>query len=298
MLRSDLRGFEAHSTPFTIGDLDPAKTFVHVLDDTSLAIVLGTLDTIADLTNYLRKKEELFRSKTAIFAAGEEELLAVFLKNVGPDGEHAFAFPPDKTGIALFEGLWTSFLASPQRRRQVEADRISYMWDALVEQFNKHTLAGTQYRVSEGGAQSTERIVRVMAREPRLRRRMLASGLREILDRPASTSRVVRVSAGLRPGDPYYVFLLLPMLEGMSHDEYRTARAALLEAYCQVVKVMCPDALDIVGIATEPGVGTTPRSEDAVDPDARAWTEQHQCHAVQIQKELGLLLKVRPFRHL
>jgi hypothetical protein len=61
MLRSDLRGFEAHSTPFTIGDLDPAKTFVHVLDDTSLDIVLGTLDTIADLTHYLRKKEELAR---------------------------------------------------------------------------------------------------------------------------------------------------------------------------------------------------------------------------------------------
>jgi hypothetical protein len=74
------------------------------------------------------------------------------------------------------------------------------MWDGLIEQFNKHALAGTQYRVSEGGARSTERIVRIMAREPRLRRRMLASGLLELLKKPESASRVVRVSAGQRPG--------------------------------------------------------------------------------------------------
>ena len=32
--------------PFTVGDLNPEKGYVHVLDDTSLEIVLGSLDTI------------------------------------------------------------------------------------------------------------------------------------------------------------------------------------------------------------------------------------------------------------
>ncbi len=44
--------------PFSIGQLDPSRGYVHVLDDTSLEVVLGTLDTITDFTNYLDKKEQ------------------------------------------------------------------------------------------------------------------------------------------------------------------------------------------------------------------------------------------------
>jgi len=42
--------------PFTIGDLDTDKGYVHVLDDTSLDIVLSTLDTITDFVEYLTKR--------------------------------------------------------------------------------------------------------------------------------------------------------------------------------------------------------------------------------------------------
>ena len=40
MLNSQLAGEAQHTVPFTIGDLDPQKLFIHVLDDTSLEIVL------------------------------------------------------------------------------------------------------------------------------------------------------------------------------------------------------------------------------------------------------------------
>ena len=42
--------------PFTIGNLDPQKGYVHVFDDTTLNIVMSTLDTITDFTAYLSKK--------------------------------------------------------------------------------------------------------------------------------------------------------------------------------------------------------------------------------------------------
>lgn len=48
--------------PFAIGDFDPDDTFVHVLDDVSLDILLGELDTITDFVNYLERKEKFFRS--------------------------------------------------------------------------------------------------------------------------------------------------------------------------------------------------------------------------------------------
>ena len=45
--------------PFVIGRVNPQKGYVHVFDDTSLEVVMKTLDTISDFIRYLTKKEEL-----------------------------------------------------------------------------------------------------------------------------------------------------------------------------------------------------------------------------------------------
>ncbi|MGH9202875.1 MAG: hypothetical protein ACRD2A_16750, partial [Vicinamibacterales bacterium] len=58
-----------------IGDLDPLRTPIHVYDDTSLDIVLRMLDTTPDFLEYINAKERLFRSRAAVHAAGEEEVL-------------------------------------------------------------------------------------------------------------------------------------------------------------------------------------------------------------------------------
>ena len=76
-----------------------------------------------------------------------------------------------------------------------------------------------------------------------------------------------------RPGDPYFVLLLLPKPVDRTHGEYREVRRKYLEACCQVVKLDFPDALDIVGFASETSA-TVGRSEDAVYFDARLWTEE------------------------
>jgi hypothetical protein len=127
--------------PFLVGKT--GEEFVHVFDDTSLEIVLGTLDTISDFVLYLAKKEELFTSGPSIFAAGEEELLGLYLLNMDGNNQHFF-FSRDELGqfnaIAIDEGHWQRFLESPQRKAQLEANRISYAWDALIENFNSHLL--------------------------------------------------------------------------------------------------------------------------------------------------------------
>jgi hypothetical protein len=281
------------SKPFTIGQVDPAKGYVHVFDDTSLEIVMSTLDTVTDFVSYLTKKECFMTNGKAIFVTGEEELLAFYLKDINSDGEHDFIVPADIGGLSIAEGFWEEYLCSPERKSQVEADSVSYLWDGLIEQFNTHILHGTQYYTSHPGVESSEQTMRFLAREPRIRRRMLAEVLLNMLETTAPTQRRTIVIQPSRPGDPHYVFLLLPHLSNVSYEDYREGRRYFLEACCRITKLMYPEALDIVGIATEASsVLTEKRSEDAIYFDAREWTEEMQKDASSLQLETGLLTNV------
>ena len=129
MLDSELEGLGA---PFTIGHVDRIKGFVHVLDDTTLGIVLRTLDTISDFVRYLTRKERFLLGATAVIAAGEEELLAYYLQHTDPDTQHDFIMERSYHAVALQEGLWEQFCSRPERHAQLKVDQISYSWDALI----------------------------------------------------------------------------------------------------------------------------------------------------------------------
>lgn len=274
------------SKPFAIGQIDPAKGYVHVFDDTSLEIIMNTLDTVTDFVSYLTKKERLMTSGKAILVAGEEELLASYLEEINDNGEHDFLVPAGVDGLSIVEGIWEEYLSSPQRRSQLQANDVSYLWDGFIEHFNTHILQGTQYYISHPGIETFERSIRFLAREPRIRRRMLAEILLNILETTPPTQRRTRVVLPSRPGDPHYVFLLLPYLPSVSYEDYREGRRYFLETCCLITKLMYPQALDIVGIATEANPDfTAARSEDVMYFDARNWTEEMQKEASNLQQD-------------
>jgi multidrug transporter EmrE-like cation transporter len=64
--------------PFTIGKVEQSKGYIHLLDDTSLDILLNTLDTIPDFVSYLEKKEQFLTKGVAVFSTGREELLSTY----------------------------------------------------------------------------------------------------------------------------------------------------------------------------------------------------------------------------
>lgn len=293
MLISDVVGDRHYDMPFAIGWLaDPSHGYVHVFDDTTLDVVMKTLDTITDFVAYLDRKERLFASRTKISAAGEEELLAYYLGHVDPKGNHDFVFPDGYDAIALTEGMWPDFLASEERARQLEADKVSYFWDGLIEKFAHHIIEGTQYEAIPKGVGEQEKIFRFMALEPRTRRRMLANALLERVAITPQDQRGMRLMLPSNVGDPYYVFLALPRTDGSTEKEYRAGRRQLLADYCMVTKLEHRDAEHIVGIATEAGLEGAPHSEDALYYDARDWTEAEATQARRIQKDLGLLRRV------
>jgi hypothetical protein len=119
--------------PFTIGQINPEKGFVHVFDDTTLDVVMETLDTISDFTNYLMRKERFIESGKLTFAAGEDDLLAFYLREINDAGEHDFVAREEFESILIEEGFWEKFSYHPQRLAQIEADKPSYFWDELID---------------------------------------------------------------------------------------------------------------------------------------------------------------------
>jgi hypothetical protein len=300
IINSRLKGFDEHTEPFTIGDLDPQRSFVHVFDEESLRTVMVERDTISDFVAYLSKREQLFRGKITIRATGEEQLLPFYLRNLNKDNQHDFVFPVPSGGnfdlICVPEGHWEDFRTEPQRIEQINQNKISYAWDELIEKFSFYALRGRQQFVTKGGLKDSELVLRFMAREPRWKRRYFAQSILQMIHTTAADKRMLRVMKPLISGDPYWVFLLRPRLHAKSDQEYRDVRRAFLEACCSVTKAEHPDAKDIIGIATESGPNVKVRTEDAIYIDVREWSPEMDRIAREDQERLGILKTPKQYK--
>jgi SEC-C motif len=293
MLDTSIAGDAHLKIPFTIGRIDPAQGYVHVFDDTTLNIVMSMLNTITDFVAYLTKKERFLTGHKVVTATGEEELLAVYLTQMNSAREHDFVIKGNYDVMAFDEGFWARFVRSPERLAQIDSDRVSYVWDMLIERFTHPAMTGTQYFTSGRPLSEQETMFRFLAREPRTRRRMLAISLREVLEKSISAEVwSARVMGPSREGDPHYVFLFLKHRADLSDEEYRKLRRQLLSDYCNVVKLKYSEAQDIIGIATEAGLGDR-RSEDLMHLNTSDWSPEAEANAREIQKQLGLLKEVK-----
>jgi hypothetical protein len=296
MLDSHPIGEEQHiKDPFVIGRLRSDKGYVHVFDDTSLDIVMGYLDTVSDFVAYLTKKETLMTGDIHIRAAGEEELLGQYVKRLNSAGEHDFIIPKGTTHVLFEKGIWKKFLNSPEREAQAKANAISYSWDALIEKFLHHSMAGTQYTCSHPRMSDQEKVFRCLARENRTRRRLLAMSLLEILKKTPADYRASRLVKPSYPGDPYYIFLLLLYDRDIEEEKYRQVRRQMLQEYLMVVKLHFPDAQHIVGIATETYSVRDYRSEDLLLLDATEWDSGLEEEAQKSKADLGIFTDVKTF---
>ncbi len=300
MLRPSIVGAAHYSgtaetaQPFSVGILDEHKGFVHVLDDASLEILMTTLDTAGDFVAYLRKKEKFILEGRLLFSPGEAELLAEYLARLNSLWEHDFVYDGPTNKISLSEGFWKGFSNSAQRHAQIDANKISYAWDALIEQFARHVLDGSQYFSDHRGIGGAEICLRFMARPNRTCRRMLAQSLIDLINKTKRPSRAVKILPPMFLGDPYYVFLLLTHPPNLSDSDYRLFRIKMLESCCMICRLIEPKALDIVGIGmeTEPGQSA---SEDALYLDGREWTTDLEEEARRRQRETGLLTNIQPY---
>jgi hypothetical protein len=280
---------------FAIGDIEPTRSFVHVLGDQTLDIVLKTVDTVSDFVNYLERKEALLRSLTHVVAFGEEDLLAYYLSNVNQEGRHDFAVWDSEgntvTPNALFfeEGHWEKFCHSEQRDAQLRADRVSYVWDALIEEHSRHIVSGTHYFRTGSDLGEAETLLRWLAREPRLRRRALSIMYMEFIELAPRNQRATRYVMPTEPGQPHYLFMTLPVDAASNYSNYRRMRRELVEISGVNLKAHHPEARHAVGLATEPGIDNGGRSHDAAYIDLAAYSAEEVAEIAAIASGLEML---------
>ena len=115
-VRADISGehhCSADALPFVVGDVDPRGSFVHVMDEGTLDIVLGELDTVLDFTDYLTKKAEFIRSGLLRTASGEQDLLAHYAIRLNEDGEPAQGKVVEAALETAHDQGWEEAVAEP-----------------------------------------------------------------------------------------------------------------------------------------------------------------------------------------
>jgi hypothetical protein len=273
------------ATPFTVGDIDRSKPFVHVFDDTSLDLVMSELDTVDDFVRYLSAKESLIRSGKFISAAGEEDLLACFLQRIDDKtGEHDFVFDGDPTDIVI-DDFWDPFTRRPEYIAKKRANEVSYLWDRIIEKIAKHAISGTLVIGTEYSLGDHERGLRLMAAERRVARRGLSKFLEGAFERAHEHEMFARAIPSSEKGHGY-VFLTLRRSPAFgSEDTYRAARLRLLQDYCDTVKLRLPEVKVLLGLAfgAEPDDG----SIDIVVTDFDGWTDEDARRADEVRQRRG-----------
>ena len=255
MLNRLLEGHAHYEHPFQIGFPLKGRRFVHVFDEMTVDAILGELDTVPDLVDYLVCKERYFGVNCAyMHIAGEEELLAQYMCTM-EDGRHVLPkVPPVSGAVTLLEGDWQFYRSSPQRAAKREADEGSYMWDALIEYQASFVRAGTAIGLPETPPETIdhERILRALAAEPRLARRALANHFRVALSRSEPGKKFVRMTLCGDDMTRAYVFVTAPKAPDDDYQTYREMRSAALLAYCHGIKMRFPHVAEAIGIASEP----------------------------------------------
>ncbi|SEL35015.1 hypothetical protein SAMN05518845_106266 [Variovorax sp. YR750] len=261
MIRTDIEGAEHRAAPFQVGWPLGRGHMVHVFDEETLDVVLGELDTVPDFVAYLRKKEEFFRREDALLIIpGEEDLLACYLSSSTYEFDGP-KFPDIPVGAAflLGEGEWKALRISKRYRNRVKANRVSYLWDALIEFQTSHILAGSSGVVRssaslEGLASlvQQETILRKMAEEPRSTRRMLGAAVDRARSVKKKDARYTSTVLGRSNGTRAYVVMTLPKPHYMSYETYREHRQRQLLIYCEGCKLKNPHLKEVLGIAMEP----------------------------------------------
>ena len=280
----DARGLRIHRVAVAlgsegkapIGSGDFGKGYVHVHDEVSIHRTLRELDTITDFVDYLTAVESLSKRITrAILDRGQEDLLVLYLEN-----NRSF---PDKVDILVIQGdMWKEFQNRPEVKKRREEDRISYLWDFIIEELSGYTRDGELEYESKPG--ETELVLRTMAKENRFSRRVLSQQLDDILRTTPKTHR----RAKLLQSPSGVIYVLLVSEKGRDREDRRRE----LEYRCYVAKNMFPSSPTVVGLATE-HYDPAGHSFDVCYLRFEEWTKEQQEWAREAQGKLGFFTKAR-----
>ena len=268
--------------PMTFGDF--GKGFIHVFDEESLNTLMEELDTISDFVKYLVDKEAFYRTgKLTLFdGGGEENLLALYLAS-------GRKFPEEPDLIVLDDDLWESFKNDPAVQEKKRLDKISYVWDEIIEELYQTYLDSnliTDVPYTSNKLTDIEKAVRVMARENRFSRRLLSISLVDFLE----NSEVRRAKARVNDSpllDARYVFLI------SDYDSNRKANIGELLGRCIVARGLEQGKTRVVGLGFEFSKRVEGWATTVCYLEILEWTGEWQKQMDDQQREFGYFSRPR-----
>lgn len=294
--------------PFTIGDLDPTGSFVHVFDEVALDIVLTELDTVRDFTDYLEKRKAFIRSGELLEAHGEENLMAFYAIRINDHGDHDFVCDEETAPIIIDRHHYQNFIENPRYIAKKRDDEISYLWDMLIETFTNHMLDGTSITLDgyKFDLRKIELGVRHMALQRRFIRRINGEAVRDALVKGMDSDRFFRVilpGSDSKENDTAFFIQTFKYFDWMEdqggYEKYRKNRAECSLVYARGLLKQYPYLERVIGISREPPDQGRGISEDLIYAVQTEWTEEDRLAIKQDCETYGVLqgeAKERPWR--
>ena len=276
--------------PFTL--MLNREEIVHVLDSHNLGIILTELDTVHDLLWYFEAKENAIKKYRHLTCSGEEELLANYFNNFDKKTKkHYIGTKNKKINIFMIaDGLWQEFTESEDYQRKKEADKASYLWDALLQKALQNALDGTLK--SDGDVFKDETALIDMAKEPRFVRKSISEAMFKAgASFPSDTNKMNR-HLGCYPSfysDIRYVVLIISRLPAMDYIiDHLPVRRELLKIACGMAKNKFPHLKKVIGIAIDPPKTNYPTSESFLLMDVENWTKEQAEYYEKENREIGI----------
>jgi hypothetical protein len=268
------------------------KNPVHVFDSHNLPIIFNELDTFYDFSSYLDAKIDAINLYDALVYCGEEDLLAHYFLNYDNAKKKHFIGAPltekNVNCVMIGEGEWKDFIKSNTYKRKKLADRISYLWDELIQSTCQYTLDGVVKGSSPLRGPSA---IYEMAKEPRFYRRILSERIRQAINNfPETPQRISRKLSFMQSfyKEKGYVFLQLKVDGIVDYEnEYRPKRQALLEIACGAAKNKFNHLKTVIGIAIDAPKFSERNSEDFILMDCTDWPADKKEHYEKANEPLG-----------
>jgi hypothetical protein len=219
--------------------------------------------------------------------------LADYLRNLDEEERHGFPKLKPNAVVEYEAGDFGTLLRSRAWARKIEADKISCLWDFLIEYITKHYVADTMLFSSDNSLAANERALRFLAQEGRVERRMMGGKLGELIEnRPPGKYRVALPFSERRPSLCFALLTVPPSRDKGEDKQYREKRREFLEDYCRVVKLrFFGKALDIIGIAIATEAGAM-HTVDLLQYNCRdGWDEGEKELAEMLQQQYQFLTK-------
>lgn len=248
--------------PFVVGDLNPKKPYIHILDEESVDRLLTELGTISDFVHYLTEKEAAVRGGQLRMYDGEEDLLAFYLQEARPNGYGCLPFAHQKLRSAdwvrIPEGEWRAYASSPAYGVRTRMRQLAREWHELINPFSTAVLAADTGEANDTPLDMHEVTLRVAASENIASRARLGTAYSEKYQSVPAGVRSSRAVPSLCHPGRIYLFVFVPWnWQHETYEEYRSSRLSVMGAYALVAPLKFPDAIEfvILGAQTRDATG-------------------------------------------